>query len=221
MFLEVYSSSDFEDSYKSNLPWVFTIVIAALFICMALVFIFYDRCVDIRNRKVLSSAARSTAIISSLFPANVHDRLFSAQAASQGKSKAGNNGSNNNNAKGGTGNNPEGPVSVSLKGYFDDGVAGHRNRNDMDEADSDLFKSKPIADLFPETTIMFADIAGFTAWSSVREPCQVFTLLETLFHAFDENAKRRRVFKVETIGDCYVAVCGLPDPRKDHAGTCA
>ena len=33
---------------------------------------------------------------------------------------------------------------------------------------------------------------------------------------FDEIARRRRVFKVETVGDCYVAVCGLPDPRKDH-----
>ena len=51
---------------------------------------------------------------------------------------------------------------------------------------------------------------GFTAWTSVREPAQVFTLLETLFHAFDEIANRRRVFKVETVGDCYVAVCGLP-----------
>jgi class 3 adenylate cyclase len=49
------------------------------------------------------------------------------------------------------------------------------------------------------------------------EPSQVFTLLETVYHAFDEIAKRRRVFKVETIGDCYVAVTGLPDPRKDHA----
>jgi len=45
----------------------------------------------------------------------------------------------------------------------------------------------------------------------------VFTLLETLYHSFDEIAKRRRVFKVETIGDCYVAVSGLPEPRKDHA----
>jgi class 3 adenylate cyclase len=35
--------------------------------------------------------------------------------------------------------------------------------------------------------------------------------------AFDEIAHRRRVFKVETVGDCYVAVCGLPDQRKDHA----
>jgi class 3 adenylate cyclase len=51
----------------------------------------------------------------------------------------------------------------------------------------------------------------------MREPSQVFTLLETIFHEFDEIAHRRRVFKVETVGDCYVAVCGLPDPRKDHA----
>jgi class 3 adenylate cyclase len=58
---------------------------------------------------------------------------------------------------------------------------------------------------------------GFTAWSSVREPCQVFVLLETVYHAFDQIAKRRGVFKVETVGDCYVAVAGLPEPRTDHA----
>jgi class 3 adenylate cyclase len=45
----------------------------------------------------------------------------------------------------------------------------------------------------------------------------VFTLLETIYAAFDEIAKKRRVFKVETVGDCYVAVAGLPDPRHDHA----
>ena len=38
------------------------------------------------------------------------------------------------------------------------------------------------------------------------------------YHAYDNICKKRRVFKVETIGDCYVAVCGLPEPRKDHAG---
>ena len=51
----------------------------------------------------------------------------------------------------------------------------------------------------------------------MREPCQVFVLLETLYAAFDAIAKRRRIFKIETVGDCYVAVAGVPDPMKDHA----
>jgi len=77
--------------------------------------------------------------------------------------------------------------------------------------------SKPIAELFPEVTVLFADISGFTAWSSIREPSQVFMLLESIFGAFDEIANKRNVFKVETVGDCYVAVCGLPEPNEDHA----
>eukprot|EP00980_Cylindrotheca_fusiformis_P017082 scaffold5247_cov130-Cylindrotheca_fusiformis.AAC.1 len=80
-------------------------------------------------------------------------------------------------------------------------------------------QGSPLADLFPETTIVFADIAGFTAWSSAREPAQVFILLETIYGAFDKHAYRRSVFKVETVGDCYVAVAGLPEPDKDHAAT--
>jgi class 3 adenylate cyclase len=86
-----------------------------------------------------------------------------------------------------------------------------------EEADFGVYQTRPIADYFPYTTVMFADISGFTAWSSTREPFQVFQLLETLYGAFDEIAERRGVFKVETVGDSYVAVCGLPLPRKDHA----
>ena len=37
------------------------------------------------------------------------------------------------------------------------------------------------------------------------------------YKAFDDIAVRRRVFKVETVGDCYVAATGIPDARKDHA----
>ena len=64
---------------------------------------------------------------------------------------------------------------------------------------------------------MFLDIANFTAWSSERAPSQVFRLLETLYHSFDAVGKKLGVFKVETIGDSYVAVCGLPQPRDNHA----
>ncbi|CAB9505432.1 Receptor-type guanylate cyclase gcy [Seminavis robusta] len=78
-------------------------------------------------------------------------------------------------------------------------------------------QDKPLAELFPSATIMFADIKGFTAWSSSRQPSDVFTLLETIYHEMDAIAKIRKVFKIETIGDCYVAVCGLPRPRDNHA----
>lgn len=136
------------------------------------------------------------AIVSSLFPSNVRDRIIKdaeEQAEEDLKAK---------------------------RAFGYSATPKSRLKTFLDEANENgeqAFDTKPIADLFPETTIMFADIVGFTAWSSVREPCQVFTLLETIYHAFDEIAKRRRVFKVETVGDCYVAVAGLPEPRKDHA----
>jgi hypothetical protein len=78
--------------------------------------------------------------------------------------------------------------------------------------------NKPIADLFPHASVCFMDIAGFTAWSSSREPTQVFTLLESIYSSFDKIATRTKVFKVETVGDSYVAATGLPDRMTDHAG---
>ena len=38
-----------------------------------------------------------------------------------------------------------------------------------------------------------------------------------MYNSFDQIARHLGVFKVETIGDCYVAACGLPEARKDHA----
>ena len=48
-------------------------------------------------------------------------------------------------------------------------------------------------------------------------PQIVFELLETVYARFDKMAKRKGVFKVETIGDCYVAATGLPNAMNDHA----
>lgn len=45
----------------------------------------------------------------------------------------------------------------------------------------------------------------------------MFILLESIYGCFDKIAKKRKVFKVETIGDSYVAVTGLPEPQDNHA----
>ena len=93
----------------------------------------------------------------------------------------------------------------------------NRDEPSMDFRTSHIIGSAPLADLFPNTTVVFADIVGFTAWSSAREPSQVFVLLETIYSAFDKIAYRQGVFKVETVGDCYVAAAGLPEPNEEHA----
>lgn len=76
--------------------------------------------------------------------------------------------------------------------------------------------SVPLAELYTDVTILFVDVVGFTAWASVRQPPRVFTLLEQVYQSFDMIARQRRVFKVETTGDCYVAVTGFPDKQRDH-----
>lgn len=61
------------------------------------------------------------------------------------------------------------------------------------------------------------NVAGFTSWSSSREPGHVFILLQFVYQAFDKIAKKHNVFKVETVGDAYVAVTGIPNPQSKHA----
>lgn len=56
--------------------------------------------------------------------------------------------------------------------------------------------ASPLAQLYPECSVFFADIAGFTKWCSERTPTEVFTLLETIYGAFDKIARKKRVFKV-------------------------
>ncbi|KAL3922316.1 MAG: hypothetical protein SGARI_006478, partial [Bacillariaceae sp.] len=63
-------------------------------------------------------------------------------------------------------------------------------------------KSTPVAQYYPSVTVLFADVVHFTEWSSIRDPYQVFSLLETLFEAFDVLAEQKGIFKVETVGDC-------------------
>ena len=216
----VYVTDEFESAFKSSDPVTFTLIICGIFLFAGVVFLLYDYLVERRQSLVLDKAVRSSAIVQSLFPAVVRDRLFNNRRDHDTRRRGSLDFSNSDHNRNAYNNNSQLANGVNNGANF----IGAPKRlltsflKDAPKRESDvMIQDEPIAELFNDTTIMFADITGFTAWSSEREPTQVFQLLETLYQAFDDVALRLGVFKVETIGDCYVAVAGLPDPHKGHA----
>jgi class 3 adenylate cyclase len=74
-----------------------------------------------------------------------------------------------------------------------------------------------IADTHPSVTVLFSDLEGFTALTRTLPAREAVGLLDSLVSAFDEAAERHGVEKIKTIGDGYMAACGLATPRLDHA----
>ncbi len=74
-----------------------------------------------------------------------------------------------------------------------------------------------IADQYPAASVLFADLVEFTPMTERAAAPQVVTLLNDLFSAFDGIAETRGLEKIKTIGDAYMAVAGVPEPRPDHA----
>jgi class 3 adenylate cyclase len=184
--VHLYPSSITKAQHVNHDPLKVAMLIVSVFVFTSLVFVLYTIAVAQRQRVVMDRAVASSAIVSSLFPSQVRDKVYQENEAelqknwrlADGLSKLDAGGSQN---------------------ATNDGV------------------TRPIAEVFQHTTVLFADLVGFTAWSAKRDPVAVFELLETLYKAFDAIAVRLKVFKVETIGDCYVAVTGLPDPQENHS----
>jgi hypothetical protein len=178
----LYPTQELRRTFESSKPQVYTAIIGVVFFLMTATFFSYDRYDLFRvellivlrrvpvtfsfhiahtrclRRHLFSSfVKRRNDIVSSLFPSNIRDRLFRAEDEKDKQWKV---------PKGG------------LKSYLRDDGGGDAASGIADN--KSITSSKPLADLFPETTIMFADIVGFTAWSSVREPSQVRRRKDTL-----------------------------------------
>ena len=180
--IHIYPSKEFEESYMTDKPIVYAVSIFAVFLFTVSIFILYDCYVERRQRIVMNNAVKSNAVVSSLFPAQVRDQIMDNAVQKQQEQQK----PSKKDSMLGTSNH-------NMKSFM---TEYHANKDEK-------ASGRPIADLFENTTIFFADLAGFTAWSSKRTPTEVFELLEALYGAFDKIALKRSVFKVETIGDCY------------------
>jgi class 3 adenylate cyclase len=76
---------------------------------------------------------------------------------------------------------------------------------------------KNIAGSYPEVTVLFSDLVGFTKMSAKKTAPELVKLLNDIFSRFDKRAELLGLEKIKTIGDAYMAVGGLPIPRSDHA----
>lgn len=78
-----------------------------------------------------------------------------------------------------------------------------------------------IADDFEDSTVLFADLAGFTKLSSTISATDVVMQLNSIFSLFDGMLIKYSLEKIKTIGDCYMLAGGLPKPDKNHADSVA
>lgn len=85
---------------------------------------------------------------------------------------------------------------------------------------AERLKNEPsscIAEEYSNLTILFASVQDFCHVAGSRPPDQFIQLLNQVFSLFDRLADQYGVQKIKTIGETYMAVCGLPEARPDHA----
>ena len=75
--------------------------------------------------------------------------------------------------------------------------------------------SSTIAKEYPNVTVLFTDIVGFTKISGGLKAEEVVTMLNKMFSMFDERAQREGIEKIKTIGDSYMAATGLTQERNN------
>jgi class 3 adenylate cyclase/CheY-like chemotaxis protein len=70
---------------------------------------------------------------------------------------------------------------------------------------------------YKNVSVMFADLVNFTTKTNAMSPKRMFDELNEIFPAFNSIMKDHNCTKIKTIGDAYMAACGLPEEDSGHA----
>ena len=199
---EIYPTKEFQSQYITNIPMYSTMGVILVTLLTALPFLLYEYLVSARARTLTAVAETATAILENYIPSVIRERFFRhVTKASSEKTILKTPSKLSNMLKTITYQRDK-----NQKYYASLQSAPAKNAYSAhDEHDEEIaLDNFPIADHFENVTVLFADVAGFTKWSSTHEPREVFDLLESLFAEFDKYASLRGVFKIETVGDWYL-----------------
>jgi hypothetical protein len=145
--IALYPSDVMNASYVTHRPIILAVAVLFTFAFTYVVFCLYHKMVERRNQKISQLAAQSSAIVSSLFPANVHHRLYLVDDKRPRRLNS----------------------LLSIRDASEDSTVDNATIQDHALLQLGRCQSRTnIAELYPETTVFFADIVGFTAWSSVH-----------------------------------------------------
>ena len=73
------------------------------------------------------------------------------------------------------------------------------------------------AEVYESVSVLYCDIVNFTEKAASLDPNFVIEELNEIFTAFDEISETYNCMRIKTVGDAYVAVCGIPEENSDHA----
>jgi len=133
--LRIFPSSELEEKFRTIKPGLYAGVVVLVFLFTASVFVLYDFLVQKRQDKVMATAKRTNAVVSSLFPSQVRDRILQdAKEQAEQDMQMNKRGSVFNLG-----------AKSQLKDFLDEGAVTEKLQ---------AYDSKPIADLFPNVTVM-------------------------------------------------------------------
>lgn len=92
-------------------------------------------------------------------------------------------------------------------------------KQDLDAVVTGPFK-KIYMSRHENVSILFADIVGFTAFSSTCSAADLVRTLNELFARFDKLSEKYHQLRIKILGDCYYCISGAPEQRRDHAVLC-